>query len=44
MQKILNVETPGYIYGDNETSIFFAMNNQVSNGKNYIDIREQFIK
>ena len=44
LQEIADVETPGYIYGDNEASMFFAKNKQVSNRTNHVDVREHFIR
>ena len=31
LQKIADIETPEYIYGDNEASLFLARNKKVSN-------------
>lgn len=44
LEEIAEVETPGYIYGDNEASIFLAKNKQVSNRTKHIDIRQHYIR
>ena len=44
LREIANVDVPGYIYGDNEASIFLAKNKQVSNRTKHIDIREHYIR
>ena len=44
LEEIAEVDMPGYIYGDNEASIFLAKNKQVSNRTKHIDIREHFIR
>ena len=44
LEEIAEVEIPGYIYGDNEASIFLAKNKQVSNRTKHIDIRQHFIR
>jgi hypothetical protein len=44
LEEVAEVEIPGYIYGDNEASIFLAKNKQVSNRTKHIDIREHFIR
>jgi hypothetical protein len=44
LREIAEVEEPGYIFGDNEASIFLAKNKQVSNRTKHIDIREHFIR
>ena len=44
LEEIAEVEIPGYIYGDNEASIFLAKNKQVPNRTKHIDIRQHFIR
>ena len=44
LQEIANVESPGYIYGNNEASISIPNNKQLSNITKNIDITEQFIR
>ena len=44
LQEIADIETPGYIYGDNEAAILLDNNKQVSNTTKHIDIRDNFIR
>ena len=44
LQDVAYIDTPGYIYGDNEAQIFFSRNKKVSNITNHVDIREHSIR
>ena len=44
LQEIADVETPGYIFGENEASIFLDNNKEVLDRTNDIDIRGHFIR
>ena len=43
LQELADVETPGYIYGDNEASTCLAKFKQVSNRIKHIDTCDHFI-
>ena len=44
LQEIADIEIPGYIYGENEASIFLDKDIQVLNITKHISTREQFIQ